>query len=189
MPAALALVDREDPITLDEALSEERNIINLHSYGPATKSLYLELWKQRSSIEAIVKHHLALGEQDTCEVLSPRNWIQGNFNVCVFVKVDSCSSSRTVIFRCPMPHKLAEARYPGSINEKSSCEVGAYIWVEENCPEIRAPHLFGFGFSDGRDVCLPFRYSSNINANYVVYPYRTRAILPSHRPKALAHRL
>ncbi len=60
--------------------------------------------------------------------------------------------SRKVIFRCPMPHKLAEQRYPGSIDEKLSYEVGAHIWVEENRPEIRSPHLFGFGFSDGRQV-------------------------------------
>lgn len=64
-----------------------------------------------------------------------------------------------VIFRCPMPHKLAEARYPGSIHEKLSSEVGAYIWVEENCPEIHSPHLFGFGMLDGRHVSLPpFRF-------------------------------
>ena len=155
MPATLQIIDRED-LTLDDALAEERNVINQHSYGPATKSLYLELWKRRSSIAAIVKHHLALGEQDTCEVLSPKHWMRGSFNVCVFVKVDSSDSSREVIFRCPMPHKLAEARYPGSVDEKSGCEIGAYIWVEENCPEIRSPHLFGFGFLDGRHVWLPF---------------------------------
>lgn len=78
------------------------------------------------------------------------------FHVCVFVEVKSGNSARKVIFRCPMPHKLAEARYPGSIDEKLSSEVGAHIWIEENCPEIRSPHLFGFGMMDGRHVSHPF---------------------------------
>ena len=51
-----------------------------------------------------------------------------------------------------MPHKLAKARHPGTINEKVGCEVGAHVWMEEFCPEVRIPHLFGFGFSDGRLV-------------------------------------
>ncbi|POR34351.1 Uncharacterized protein TPAR_05431 [Tolypocladium paradoxum] len=149
MPPTLELVGR-GPITIESAIEEENNIINWVSYGPATDRLYQELWEQRDSMEALVKHHLALGRQDMCIVLPPHHWIRGSFNVCVFVEVKSGSSSRKVIFRCPMPHKLAEARYPGSIHEKLSCEVGAYMWVEENCPEIRSPHLFGFGFLDGR---------------------------------------
>ena len=161
MPATLELIDRKDAITLEEALEEEGNVINQHSYGPATKKFYTKLWKQRSSINAVARHYLVLGEEDTCEVSPPRDWIRGSFNVCVLVNVGSSSSSQKVVFRCPMPHKLAEVRHPGSTDEKSSCEVGAYIWVEENCPEIRAPHLFGFGFSDGRHVCLsvPLRFA------------------------------
>ncbi|TQN69977.1 hypothetical protein CSHISOI_05534 [Colletotrichum shisoi] len=92
---------------------------------------------------------MGLGRQDRCTVLPQRDWIRGSFNVCVFVEVNPRTTAcRKVVFRCPMPHKLAEAIYPGSIDEKLSCEVGAYAWVEENCPEIRTPHLFGFGFSD-----------------------------------------
>ncbi|KAH8723918.1 hypothetical protein GQ44DRAFT_740665 [Phaeosphaeriaceae sp. PMI808] len=52
--------------------------------------------------------------------------------------------------RCPIPHKLAEARYPGTVDEKLSCEVGTYAWMQENSPNVPIPHLFGFGFSDGR---------------------------------------
>jgi hypothetical protein len=56
--------------------------------------------------------------------------------------------------RCPMPHKLAEARYPGTVDEKLSCEVGTYAWMQETSPDVPIPHLFGFGFSDGRHVRL-----------------------------------
>ncbi|KHN96559.1 Aminoglycoside phosphotransferase [Metarhizium album ARSEF 1941] len=149
MPPTLEL-DGRHPITIESAIEEEKDVINWASYGPATDKLYKGLWEQRESIEALVKHHLALGKRDRCSVLPPSAWIRGSFNVCVFVEVNSNHPYSKVIFRCPMPHKLAEARYPGSIDEKLGCEVGASIWVEENCPEIRSPHLFGFGFSDGR---------------------------------------
>ncbi|AEO62414.1 uncharacterized protein THITE_2061567 [Thermothielavioides terrestris NRRL 8126] len=143
----------QGPITLEDALEEEYNVISRLSYGPANEKLYRELWEERSSIEALTRHHLGLSKRDSCKVLPPASWIRGAFNVCVFVDVRRAvhhGSSERVVFRCPLPHKLAEARYPGSIDEKLSCEVGAHIWVEEHCPEIRTPHLFGFGFSDGR---------------------------------------
>lgn len=87
-----------------------------------------------------------------CRVLPPRDWIRVSFNVCAFADVASGDSVKRVVFRCPMPHKLAETRCPGNIDEKMSSEVGAYIWVAEECPEIRPPHLFGFGTTDGRHV-------------------------------------
>lgn len=152
MPSTLELIGRGS-ITIESAFDEEKNVINWASYGPATEKFYQEIWDQRESVEALVKHHMALGRQDRCTVLPQRDWIRGSFNVCVFVEVNPRTTAcRKVVFRCPMPHKLAEAIYPGSIDEKLSCEVGAYAWVEENCPEIRTPHLFGFGFSDNRHV-------------------------------------
>ncbi|KYK57534.1 hypothetical protein DCS_04545 [Drechmeria coniospora] len=149
MPPKLNLVGRH-PITIDSALEEEKNVINWASYGPATDKLYDHLWTQRRAIEALIQHHLALGKRDTCTVLPPQHWIRGSFNICILVEIYSALPSNKVLFRCPIPHKLAEARYPGTIDEKLGCEVGAYIWVQEHCPEIRSPDLFGFGFLDGR---------------------------------------
>jgi hypothetical protein len=51
-----------------------------------------------------------------------------------------------------MPHALAESAYPGTIDEKIGCEVATYAWIEDNCPTIPIPHLWGFTFSDGRTV-------------------------------------
>ncbi|KAG5938247.1 hypothetical protein E4U53_008048 [Claviceps sorghi] len=149
MPPTLDLLGR-GPISIESALMQEDNVINWASYGPATDKLHEWLWEQRESIEALVKHHLALSKRDTCVVLPRSEWICGSFNICVPVELKSKKSCQKVVFRCPMPHKLAEARYPGSIDEKLSCEVGASIWIEENCSDIRTPFLFGFGFSDGR---------------------------------------
>lgn len=127
------------------------------SYGPATEKLCQELWGEKNTIEALAKHHLRLGNQDERAVLPPDHWIRGNFSVCVFVNAKSSSSFRKAVFRCPMPHKLAKARYPSSISEKLSCEIGASVWVEENRPEIRSTHVFGLGYLDGRLVRPPFR--------------------------------
>jgi hypothetical protein len=136
------------PITLEEALNDEENVINWASWGPATEKLTSDLWDHREAVEALVRHHMALGRRAKCTVLPQKHWIVGGFNLCVLVELDS--PSQRVVFRCPMPHKLAEARYPGSVDEKLSCEVGAHVWVEEKCPDIRSPHLFGFGFQHGR---------------------------------------
>lgn len=39
-----------------------------------------------------------------------------------------------------------------TVNKKMSYEVGAYVWMQEKCPNIRIPYLHGFGFTDGRYV-------------------------------------
>jgi len=178
----LELIGR-GPITIESAVEEEKNVIHWASYGPATDKLYQEIWEQRESVEALVKHHMALGNQEKCTVLPPHDWIRGSFNVCVLVDVKS--SHRKVVFRCPMPHKLAEARYPGSIDEKLSCEVGAYAWVEEKCPEIRTPHLFGFGFYDGRHVSLHFAFVS-ASPKIIVHAHEAHAIFLPYRSTVLA---
>ncbi|PVH73959.1 hypothetical protein DL98DRAFT_519593 [Cadophora sp. DSE1049] len=47
-----------------------------------------------------------------------------------------------------MPHKLAEAKDPGTVDEKLSYEVETYAWMQHQRPDIRIPYLYGFGFSD-----------------------------------------
>ena len=126
------------PITYKSAVDREGNVINELAYVSAFKKLCADLWRQRSTIEAIARHHLGLGAQNTCSVSSPDEWIHGGFNICVWVNVtpgkrriwwwrgdDSSGIFQRLVFRCPMPHKLAEARHPGTINEKVGCEVGA----------------------------------------------------------------
>jgi hypothetical protein len=139
-------------ITFESAARREDNFINKLAYETQINNLYEYLWEQRQSIEALAAHHLGLASKDTCLVLDGHTWIRGNFNVCIPVEVTSGSVSRKVLMRCAMPPKLAEARYPGTVDEKISCEVGTYAWMQDNCPHTRIPHLFGFGFSDNRHV-------------------------------------
>ena len=152
-PPTLELLGR-GAVTVEEALDEERNVLRWATYAPATEKLFQELWQERDLIAALVRHHLGLGPEEKCTVLPRERWIRGGFNLCVFVEVASGDATTRIVFRIPMPHKLAEARYPGSVDEKVDGEVSAYIWVEQNCPEIRVPQLFGFGYMDGRHVSV-----------------------------------
>ncbi|KAK0710089.1 hypothetical protein B0T26DRAFT_755206 [Lasiosphaeria miniovina] len=140
MPAALEIRGR-GPITTFESASKE------------------EFNRQKKSIEALTRQHLGLGKHDACTVLERHKWTRGGFNICVLVDVKSGRQSSKVVFRCAMPHKLAEARYPGTVDEKLGCEVGAYVWMQEKCPDIRIPRLYGFGFLDGRH-CTWFTHAS-----------------------------
>lgn len=137
-------------ITYEDAADSEDNVINQLAYFKKTKELLNHLWEQRRSIEALVAHHLDLSQNEACIVQDQRTWIRGGFNTCIPAVVKSKNETRKVIMRCPMPHKLAEARYPGTADEKLSCEVGTYAWMQENSPNVPIPHLFGFGFSNGR---------------------------------------
>jgi len=159
MPATIEL-DNGDDITYELARKRDVNIINEATYPGARKQLYQKLWDQRATIQALVRYHLRLRDEDACIV--EEQWIRGSFNVCMPVRVRSAGFNKTLIFRCPMPHKLAEAKYPGTIDETLSSQLGTYIWMQDECTDIRIPHLYGFGFSDNRHVsylyCLKLLY-------------------------------
>ncbi|RSL56541.1 hypothetical protein CEP52_016812 [Fusarium oligoseptatum] len=145
MPDRLPLLGRT-PITYSSAIRKNYNVLRELDYVTAIKKQYTDLWAQRESIEALVRYHLRLGNEHVCTVLNPQEWIQGAFNICVLVEVASSAGLTTkFVFRCPKPHRLV-----GIVDEKMSSEVGAYVWVQEKCRDVRVPHLFGFGFSDGR---------------------------------------
>ena len=153
MPATLEL-DNGEHITYESACMKDVNIINEATYPRARRELFQELCDQQATIQALIRHHLRLRDEDAC-ILGDQ-WTRGNFNVCIPVEVRSASFNKNLIFRCPMPHKLAELRYPGTVDEKLSIEVGSYVWVQENCPDITTPKLYGFGFSDNRHVSFSY---------------------------------
>ncbi|KAK3375531.1 hypothetical protein B0T24DRAFT_202357 [Lasiosphaeria ovina] len=161
MPATLEL-DHRGPITFDSALKKDADIIRLVAHRAAAKELSQVLWDRRTIIEALVRHHLGLAHGDTCTVAPVDRWIRGGFNMCVPVDVVQPRRARRArfIFRCPMPHRLAEHTYPGTVDEKLGCEVATYAWMQHWCPDVRIPHLYGFGFSDRRcfthEVHMPF---------------------------------
>jgi len=150
-------VDHRKPITYESALDEDTNIISEAAYFEAATELYQSLWNQRQTIQALVRHHLRLSNRDACIVNAKDQWIRGSFNVCIPIEIHSTRGDKKLIFRCPMPHKLAEVKYPGTVDEKMSSEVGTYVWMQQQCLDIRIPHLYGFGFSHHQHVsyCTP----------------------------------
>ncbi|KAK4033778.1 hypothetical protein C8A01DRAFT_19324 [Parachaetomium inaequale] len=148
------------PIPYQLAIQQDQNMIHEAGYVAAAAAFDGQLWEARHAMAALTRHHLGLGDRDVCIVTLTSRWLRGSFNVCIPIEVQSPSSSRQLMLRCAMPHKLAEARHPGSVDEKVGCEVGAYAWVQERCPDIRVPFLYGFGFSDHRhfthEACRPW---------------------------------
>lgn len=146
-----------DPITFTSAARHEDHIINRIAWYPATQALYDYLWAppQRRAIASLTALHLGLEQQHArCVVQKPATWIRGSFNICIPVHVhdEAGRPTRKLLVRCPMGHKLAEDRYPGTVDEKLSTEASTYIWMQQHCPEIAIPDLLGFGFTDGRHV-------------------------------------
>ncbi|KAH8588764.1 hypothetical protein B0O99DRAFT_693204 [Bisporella sp. PMI_857] len=178
MPAALEL-DNGEHITYGSACKKDVNIINEATYPGARRQLFQKLWGQRATIQDIVRHHLRLRDEHACIVKAGSLWICGSFNVCIPVEVRSASFNQNLIFRCPMPHKLAEAKYPGIIDEKLSYEVRTYVWIQDRCSYIPIPQLYGFGFSDNRHFTHEQRIPSYLRLwrmlqrsfrNYLRYP-------------------
>ena len=125
----LCLPRRGNSVTYESAIQLEDNVILEASQAERTRLLHKHLWEQRQALSALAAHHLGLGRaKDRCVVQNPEAWIHGSFNVCVPVCVEGPPgrSVRKVLVRCPMGHKLANDRYPGTADEKLSCEAATY---------------------------------------------------------------
>lgn len=144
MPSRIELLHHE-PVTYEEALNKSFNIVQRHEQLHAKNVFTAELWRQRDWLAEIARHHLHLNPGDAVTIYPQEKWLTGGFNMCVPVDVLSGTTTRRLLFKCPMPFKVAEANYPGSVDEKLRGEVGAYSWMQQNCPGIRIPHLYGFG--------------------------------------------
>ncbi|KAM0245153.1 hypothetical protein ACHAQJ_010641 [Trichoderma viride] len=150
--AALFFYDAS-PVTVDEARDLEEDFVKLWLHDRAMEKFYRRLSRHQNHIKALTRHHLQLRKEEI--TIAPlKDWIHGTFNLCIPIQVKYSHACRKFMFRCPMPHKLAEAQYAGTVNEKMGCEVGAYVWMQEKCPNIRIPYLYGFGFTDGRYACI-----------------------------------
>ncbi len=141
MPPAL------DPATFDAAKNKDWNVLQRHKNLVSKERLLAELWSNRRALAAVTKHHLGRGAGVACDVADPSAWISGSFNVCVPIQVRSPHRPDwKVMLRCPIPSKLAEEYYPGTVEEKMRGEVAAYAFMQKQCPETRIPQLYGFSF-------------------------------------------
>ena len=146
-------ISNGDTFTLKAAQKNERNILSRLKRSDCTVKLYQDLWRKRTTIEAITAHHLGRIDPSSCIVQDTVTWIKGQFDTCIPVHVhESDGSMSKKIFRCPLAHKVGERYSPGAVDEKMRAEAGAYAWIEENCPENPVPKLHGFGFSPDLQV-------------------------------------
>ena len=61
------------------------------------------------------------------------------------------------MIRFPLPYKLGESSNPGNMDEKVRSEVATYIWMQQKCPEIPIPYLWGIGIGNNLHVRTVFR--------------------------------
>ncbi|KAL2829548.1 hypothetical protein BDW59DRAFT_170557 [Aspergillus cavernicola] len=121
-----------EEITYSVARKREVNILHRLNYPSQKAQFFSLLESKRSWIQSIVAHHLNLQSTNAYRVADVQEWIHGSFNVCI------------PDFR------------PGNADEKVRCEAGTYAWLEETCPDIPIPRLYGFAMSTGETQLTPF---------------------------------
>lgn len=146
-------------VTYEEALDNDNNILHQLGYRDQKIKIYLHLNRNRRQIQNIIAHHLGIAAE-RCRVVNIEDWIHGSFNLCLRVDVDPGSQGhpgsqgnthgKQFMVRFPLPFRIGENYRPGNADEKVRCEAGTYAWLQENCPTIPIPQLYGFGLSNGQ---------------------------------------
>ena len=152
----LALLN-DQHITLDAALNSVDDMLLELSY-PSKQFFFLGLQSQGLNIEALVSFHLGLSANEGCRMAEVTEWICGYYSVCIPIYVNGRrqlfgEAGRRVLFRVPLPYKMGEEHRPGNVGEKLRCEAATFLWIQEKCPEVPIPKLFGFGFPSESCVC------------------------------------
>lgn len=149
MPKKRRLPRRE--ITYSEVKDNEFNILHQLDYYAEQVKYFSHLHDQRDWMKAVVTHHLNLDLSTVCKVAEIEDWLHGSFNVCVPIDIEAQHGKR-VLLRFPLPYRVGEAFNPGNSDEKIRCEAGTYAWLQDHCPEIPIPKLYGFALSSGEVV-------------------------------------
>lgn len=157
MTATLPLL-RGNSISLEEALTDDDNILHRLDYPQQQKDLWTYLLSHKGDIEELVCFHLGVKH---CRVENEENWLFGSYNACIPVYLNPPSKKR-VLVRIPLPFKIGESNNPGNVDEKLRCEVATYIWIHQNCPTVPIPTLYGFAFPDGQTVCESRIFPTNL---------------------------
>lgn len=119
------------------------------SYPSKQAAFFAYLREQQPAVEALVSFHLGLSPTEPCRMSGTEEWMCGYYNVCIPVHVHG---PNRVLVRIPLPYKLGEGENPGNVEEKLRCEAATFIWIQEQCPGVPIPHLWGFGFPSGQCV-------------------------------------
>lgn len=141
-------------ITYAVAKEQDANILHQLGYRDQKIRFFTHLYRNRELIKDIVARHLGLGTAGVCSIVDVDEWIHGSFNVCIRVDIyeHEGNGGRQVMVRFPLPYRIGEDSCPGNADEKVRCEVGTYAWMQEKCPDVPIPHLYGYGFTTGKNV-------------------------------------
>lgn len=147
-------------ISLKEALKEEVDIIRELSYPEKRYDFWLHLYAQHQEIVGIVSWHLNI-PVSYLKLSHVKDWVYGSFNICIPIHIShdvpTSDLPRSVIVRFPLPYKVGEEYHKGNMEEKLRCEAATYIWLQQNCPKVPIPRLFGFGLPGKLSVYHPAR--------------------------------
>lgn len=138
-------------ITYAQAVSDESNILHKLAYWGLRHRFFADLSKKKDLIEGAVAHHLGLLPK-ACHISDDCDWVHGTFNVCIPILIDDLRGATRVLLRLPLPFRVGEQFRPGNADEKLRCEAGAYAWLQQNCPNVPIPKLYGFALSSGQTV-------------------------------------
>lgn len=138
-------------MTLEEALAVDDDVLLELCYSRKQEELLDYLRDSRGDIENAVSRHLGLSKSERCRLGEQDEWMRGNFNLCIPVYIEHWSRHprKRVVIRFPLPYKLGESDFPGNVEEKLRCEAATFIWIQEHCPEVPIPFLWGFGLPNG----------------------------------------
>ena len=145
------------PITLSSATGRGANVLHALQYPLRKLAFYSYIEGHRALLAEVIAHHL--GVEPTDIDISPQEWWRhGSFNLCVPLKINVDSARSNVpespLLRLPLPYRVGEVIKPGNSDEKVNCEAATYAWLEENCPSVPIPKLYGFGLSTNQRVSV-----------------------------------
>ncbi|OAQ96973.1 hypothetical protein LLEC1_06965 [Akanthomyces lecanii] len=139
----------DGPITLSDATARCRNVLHYLRYPLLKGAFYARIESHRALLTEVIAHHLGVAPS-AVEVSTQDWWRHGSFNLCVPGRVLPTVPAGVPEFffiRFPLPYRVGETTRPGNADEKLACEAATYAWLEENCPEVPIPRLYGFGLS------------------------------------------
>ncbi|KAL4817225.1 hypothetical protein BDW67DRAFT_174801 [Aspergillus spinulosporus] len=146
----------KEEITYSLAKEREVNILHQLGYFDQQCRFFSHLNDRQEWMKAVISHHLGFKSTDMCHVANMEDWFSGSFNVCVPVTINKWKGRQQpgqhVILQFPLPYRVGEGFRPGNGDEKIQCEAGAYAWLQQNCPDVPIPRLYGFAMLTGETV-------------------------------------
>ena len=173
------------PVTLSAARAKSSNVLHALAYPQQKEDFYKRIERHRQLLADVVAHHLSTKSTEIT-ISSQEYWRHGSFNLCIPTRVDVDRSVKSTVpqfafLRFPLPYRVGEATKPGNSDEKVNCEAATYAWLQENCPSVSIPKLYGFGLSTNQRVSALTCKRSAPNDLFPVFSLRIATFSPGGR--------